>query len=229
MCTSGFFVMMMPSASQTTTRLTGDTQPSACPPAGLGRARRTVRSSARAPPLRRAPLDTSHAGAPRRTDVRSSASSVSPGAMSTRTTPISHTREFVEERFGEAINVREQCVLPHLAAHGGFGPPDLCWLRKCEVDGAGGDDVNAEPQGWGRASNGFPTGPPSGTSRVELSSACVPGTFTACAVSGRPLSDTARLCRPRRPWLWMLSLRAGTRRDVRGVHRRVLREPGREP
>lgn len=70
MCPSAFFVMMMPSASQTTTRLTGDAQPSACPPAGLGRARRTVRSSARAPPLRRAPLDTSHAGAPRRTDGR---------------------------------------------------------------------------------------------------------------------------------------------------------------
>lgn len=63
------------------------------------------------------------------------------------TTPISHTPEFVEERFGEAINAREQVVLPHLAASGGFGPPDLCWIRKAVLDGTGSDDLDAEPQG----------------------------------------------------------------------------------
>ena len=45
-------------------------------------------------------------------------------------TPISNTREFIEENFGEAIDMREQLVLPHLAASGGLGPPDLCWIRK---------------------------------------------------------------------------------------------------
>ena len=63
------------------------------------------------------------------------------------TTPIANTPEFVEERFGESINAREQGVLPHLAATGGFGPPDLCWIRKVTLDGSGNDDLDAEPQG----------------------------------------------------------------------------------
>ena len=63
------------------------------------------------------------------------------------TTPIAQTPEFVEVRFGEAINAREQGVLPQLAAYGGFGPPDLCWMRKIELDRVGNDDVDAEPQG----------------------------------------------------------------------------------
>ena len=63
------------------------------------------------------------------------------------TTPIAQTPEFVEDRFGEAINAREQGVLPQLAVSGGFGPPDLCWMRKITLDRAGDDDVDAEPQG----------------------------------------------------------------------------------
>jgi len=63
------------------------------------------------------------------------------------TTPIRDTCEFLEERFGEAINAREQGVLPYLATYGGLGPPDLCWIRKAQLDGAGNDDERAKPQG----------------------------------------------------------------------------------
>lgn len=64
-----------------------------------------------------------------------------------KTTPISETREFIEERFGEAINAREQATLPHLSRHGGLGPPDLCWVRKATVDKHGRDDEDVDPQG----------------------------------------------------------------------------------
>jgi len=40
-------------------------------------------------------------------------------------------------------------VLPHLAECGGFGPPDLCWIRKAAVVGTGDDDADADPQGQG--------------------------------------------------------------------------------
>jgi len=63
------------------------------------------------------------------------------------TSPVSNTREFLEERFGEAIDARGRGVLPHLATYGGLGPPDLCWIRKVNLDDMGNDDEHAKPQG----------------------------------------------------------------------------------